>query len=427
MKSKLASFSTALITVLISALLFSCKNTDSPVGPVDEPDITNGRITVTNGTMALDARVKYYDDTTIPVDTTGLRKGQSQSRAAAVTLKLRAEVSPPVSGGTTLQATHVALDGNYAYVSYNVQGNTYLGGVDVFDISNKKKPKLISQAIFQTTDVSALYYSSVSGPDKLYLAEATSDTGFYYGGIPVTAVLEEITLNSNKLTLTSRRVAVPSYVATDVKVISGKVYVTSGSGGVGTGGLSILSQTTLLPIVSTDPFLDARAVDIYGSSIVAMQGTPARLRKYLVATNAFQSSYTVGGATIAESKSTLTVLFNRALVAVGDGGMKVVNLQTGALTDSVARASVSGLTPDKTVTNAVSVNNKLVFLANGEAGVYVVQSAVDLETTPTGATNLTLQGKMQFGSAQSANFVASKNSLLFIATGLGGLKIVEIL
>ena len=423
MNSKLANFLTALITVLFSALLFSCKNTESPLEPpVDEPDITNGRITVTNGTMALDARVQYFDDMTIPVDTTGLQKGQSQARVAAITLKLRAQVKPPVSGGTTLQATHVALDGNYAYVSYNVQGSTYLGGVDVFDVTDKKKPKLISQAIFKTTDVSALYYSSIAGPDKLYLAEATSDTGF-----ASPAVLEEITLSNHKLTLTSRRVAVPSYVATDVKVISGKVYVTSGSGGVGTGGLSILSQTTLLPIVSADPFLDARAVDIYGSSIVAMQGTPARLRKYSVATNAFQTSYTVGGATIAESKSTLTVLFDRALVAVGDGGMKVVNLQTGALTDSVARASVSGLTPDKTVTNAVSVNNKLVFLANGEAGVYVIQSAVDLETTPTGATNLTLQGKMQFGSAQSANFVASKNSLLFIATGLGGLKIVEIL
>ncbi len=423
MKSKVASFSTALITVLFSALLFSCKNTDSPVGPVDEPVITNGRITITNGTMALGARVKYYDDLTIAVDTADLRKGGSQARVAAFNLKLRAEVSPPVSGGTSLQATHVTLDGNYAYVSYNLQGNTYLGGVDVFDVTNKKMPLLISQAIFQTTDVSALWYDS----GKLYLAEATSDTGFYYGGMPVTAVLEEITLSNRRLTLTSRRVAVPSFVATDVKVISGKVYVTSGSGGAGTGGLSILSQTTLLPIVSTDPFLDARAVDIYGSSIVAMQGTPARLRKYLVATNAFQASYTVGGANLAESKSTLTVLFDRALVAVGDGGMKVVNLQNGAITDSVARASVAGLTPDKTVTNAVSVNGDLVFLANGEAGVYVVQSAVNLETTATGATNLTLLGKMQFGSAQSANFVASKNSILFIATGLGGLKIVEIL
>lgn len=420
MKSKFAGFSLASIFVLLSAFLFGCKNTDSPVGPVDEPDITDGRITITNGTTALDSRVTYYEDQNVPVDTSGLKKGNRVF--APFSLRLRAQVTPPVSGGTTLQATHVVLDGNYAFVSYNVQGNTYLGGVDVFDISDKRRPRLRSQAIFQTTDVSALYYSSISGPDKLYLAEATSDTGFAYP-----AVLEEITLSSHRLTLTSRRVGVPSYVATDVKVTGGKVFVTSGSGGAGTGGLSILSQTTLLPVVSADLFLDARAVDIYGSSIVAMQGTPARLRKYAVATNAFQSSYTVGGATIAESKSTLVVLFDRALVAVGDGGLKVVNLQTGTITDSVARASVAGLPPDKTVTNAVSVNNDLVFLANGEAGVYVVQSAVDLERTATGATNLTLLGKMQFGTAESANFVASKNSLLFIATGLGGLKIVEIM
>ena len=426
MKSKLANFSATLITVLLSALLFSCKNTDSPVGPVDEPDITNGRITVTNGTIALDSRVQYFNDLNIPVDTAGLKKGQSPARVAAFSLRLRAQVSPPVSGGTTLQATHVAMDGNYAYVSYNVQGNTYLGGVDVFDISDKRRPRLISQAIFRTTDVSALYYSNITGPDKLYLAEATSDTGFYYAGIPVTAVLEEITLSNRRLTLTSRRVGVKSFAATDVKVTGGKVFVTSGS----VGGLTILSQTTLQEVSPNgfNGFDDARAVDIYGaSSIVAMQGTPARLRKYDVVTNAFQTSYTVGGAMIAESKSTITVLFNRCLVAAGDGGTKVVDLQTGTVTDALPRAIVTGIDSSLTVTNAVSVNNKLVFLANGEAGVYVVQSAVDLETTAAGATNLTLLGKMQFGSAQSANFVASKNSLLFIATGLGGLKIVEIL
>ncbi|MBF8247992.1 MAG: hypothetical protein HW374_792, partial [Bacteroidetes bacterium] len=350
MKSNLARLSTALISMLFSVLLTNCKNTAVDPGPVDEPDITDGRITVTNGTSALDARVQYFDNN-VPVDTTGLRKGQLQGRVAAFSLRLRAQVSPPSSGGTTLQATHVALDGNYAYVSYNVQGNTYLGGVDVFDISDKRRPRLISQAIFRTTDVSALYYSNISGPDKLYLAEATSDTGFYYAGIPVTAVLEEITLSNRRLTLTSRRVGVKSFAATDVKVTGGKVFVTSGS----VGGLTILSQTTLQEVSPNgfNGFDDARAVDIYGaSSIVAMQGTPARLRKYDVVTNAFQTSYTVGGAMIAESKSTITVLFNRCLVAAGDGGTKVVDLQTGTVTDALPRAIVTGIDSSLTVTIA---------------------------------------------------------------------------
>jgi hypothetical protein len=394
----------------------NCRNNESPTGPIEDPDLRNSRISVTNNSATLDARVQYYDDLDVALDTTILRKGQSFSKISAFKLKLRASVKPPVFGGITLQATHVVLTGSFAYVSYNVRGNTYLGGVDVFDVSVKTKPKLISQAIFQTTDVSALWYDG----GKLYLAEATSDTGFAYP-----AVLEEITLSNNKLTLTSRRVSVPSFVATDVKVTGGKVFVTSGSGGPGTGGLSILNSTTLQPI-SSDLFLDARAVDIYGTSIVVMQGTPARLRTYLVSNGQFQASYNLGGATIAESKSTIRVLLDRAFVAAGDGGMKVVNLLTGAVTDSIARAIVTGLDSSLTVTNAVSVNQNLVFMANGEAGVYVAQAAVNLETTPLAATNLKLLGKMQFGSAESANFVASSNNLLFIATGLGGLKVVEI-
>ena len=415
-KITISGLSLLILSVCV-ALAAGCKNTDVPVGPIEDPDLSNSRISVTNNSATLNARVQYYDDVDVPVDTTILGKTSSISKTTAFKLKLRASVAPPVAGGTTLQATHVVLSGNYAYVSYNVQGSTYLGGVDVFDVSVKTKPKLISQAIFQSTDVSALWYDS----GKLYLAEATSDTGYAYP-----AVLEEITLSNNKLTLTSRRTGVPSYVATDVKVTGGKVFVTSGSGGMGTGGLSVLNSATLQTVTS-DLFLDARAVDVYSSYMVVMQGTPARLRTYLVSNNQFQTSYDVGGATIPESKSTIRVSLERAFVAAGDGGTKVVNLLTGVVTDSVARATVTGLDPSLTVTNAVSINNDLVFMANGEAGVYVAQAAVNLETTPFSATKLKLLGKMQFGSAESANFVASSNSLLFVATGLGGLKIVEIL
>lgn len=37
-------------------------------------------------------------------------------------LVLVAEVAPPSYNGKTLRATHIALEGNYAYVSYNTEG-----------------------------------------------------------------------------------------------------------------------------------------------------------------------------------------------------------------------------------------------------------------------------------------------------------------
>lgn len=310
-----------------------------------------------------------------------------------------------------MQATHVVLTGDYAYVTYNVAGSTYLGGVQ-----NKNFPTLLSQAIFTNTDVSAVTYDN----GKLYLAEATSDTNFLYP-----AVIEEIVLQSNTISLNTRRKGISSFVATDIKAYGGKLFASSGSGGPAVGELTVLDAATLNEITSYQ-FLDARAVNVYSNLITIMQATPARLRVYDGTTNAFVKSITVGGANIADSKSTANVVLSRAFVAAGDEGMKVVSLTTDAVVDSIPRAIVAGLDPSLTVTNAVSVNNDLVFLANGEAGVYVAQAAINLETTSAGNTNLVLLGKMQFGAQQSANFVASSGDILFIAGGLGGLKIVEV-
>jgi hypothetical protein len=415
---------TIFILCLAAATMFlipGCKDSVSPDLDPSQENLSDARLTITNNELQLEAQVTYMDQA-VGLDTTVVPPGSLAKRTAPFSLRLRAEVSPPQSGGSTLQATHIARDGDYVYVSYNTQGSTYLGGVDVFDVSNKSRPKLISRAIFQNTDVSSVYYHNSGSNDKLYLAEATDDTSFLYP-----AVVEEITLNKHKLTLTSRRKGVSSYVATDVLVASSKLFVSSGSGGAGIGGLTVLNLTTLNEITS-DQFLDARAVSNYGSVVAVMQGTPARLRTYNSSSNAFVTEYLVGGANIAESKSTAIVILSRAFVAAGDEGLKVVNMNTGVVVDSLPRVTVVGIDPSLTVTNSASVNDELVFMANGEAGVYVAEAAVNLESSgsASSATNLKLLGKMQFGTAQSANFVASRGDLLFIATGLGGLKVVEI-
>ncbi|MGB2867477.1 MAG: hypothetical protein WBD36_03425, partial [Bacteroidota bacterium] len=360
-------------------------------------------------------RIKLYPDKDIPIDTTLGSISSFGKRAAKFKLKLRAEVTPPVSGGTTLQATHISISGNYAYVSYNVRGATYLGGVDVFNISIKNNPVLVSQAIFLNSDVSSVSYSN----GKLYLAEATADTGFTYP-----AVVEEMTLANDLLSLTSRRVGVTSYVATDARVSGTKLYVTSGSGGPATGGLAVLDTATL-QVQFSDPFLDARALAFYGTSGIVLQGTPARFRTYSSAP-AFMTAYAVGGATIPESKSTIQVVLDRAFVGAGDAGAKVVDLNSGAVIDSIGPVTVTGIPSSLTVTNSVSVNKDILLLANGEAGVYVAQADIDMEATPSVSPHLVVLGAMQFGAAESANFVTSSNDVIFIATGLGGLKILEV-
>lgn len=408
-----------LIVAGIGVLLLIGCSKDNPVESSTNP-LTDGRIIITNDDGTLDTNMDYSDSSDVPIDSSNVPKPRLAKRSgtAALKLTLRATRIPIKYKGVTLQATHVAIDGDYAYVSYNTQGDTYLGGIDVIDISDPSKPKLVSSATLIGTDVSAVSHAN----GKVYLAEATSDTGFTYP-----ASMEELTLDATgkKLTLSSRRMGVSSYVATDIQASGSKIWVTSGSGGPGTGGLTILDATTLNKITD-DLFLDARSVDLGSSIVTIMQGGGATLRTYDASTNGFLASYYVGGATIPESKSVVKVVLDRAFVAAGDEGVKVFSFATHAVIDTLARVTVSGLSPDVTVTNAVSVSKDLLFAANGEAGVYVAQALVDMESVPTNDPQLQYVGSLKFNTQESANFVASKNNILFIATGNGGLKIVEI-
>jgi hypothetical protein len=84
------------------------------------------------------------------------------------------------------------------------------------------------------------------------------------------------------------------------------------------------------------------------------------------------------------------------------------------------------------VTNAVAIDQDLMFISNGEAGVYLAQGSQAFSTSGTGAQTITMRGKLRFGNLQSVNHVAysaggpGNPGMLIIAAGLGGLKIVQV-
>ncbi|UCG72544.1 MAG: hypothetical protein JSV45_15070 [Chromatiales bacterium] len=79
------------------------------------------------------------------------------------------------------------------------------------------------------------------------------------------------------------------------------------------------------------------------------------------------------------------------------------------------------------VSNAVTVDRDLMFISNREAGVYVAQADADFGSTACNAPQqITMLGHLQFDNLQSANHVAYKGDCLFVAAGLGGVKIVEV-
>ena len=172
---------------------------------------------------------------------------------------------------------------------------------------------------------------------------------------------------------------------------------------------------------------DARWVDIEGDNVVVVQGTPGRVSVLDKTKLTLADAFTFDGADIPESKSTVQVIGGRAFIAAGTGGAQVVDLKTGEVLARVPMPVVDGLDPASTVTNAISADGGLVFISNGEAGVYVAQAPKSFKKTDSNEPlELALLGKLEFQNLQSVNHVEYRGNVLFVAAGLGGLKIVKV-
>lgn len=417
----------AALICVVALVHLSCSDASGP------GDQTNGRISITNDAGALASRVTYLNDA-IPIDSTGVGYPSapaplasasigrsSAASAAAPTMSLKAEVTPPSIGGQILQATSVAIVGNLAVVSYNMVGNPYLGAVDVIDITNRNQPVLRSEALFQNTDVSAVTTSGTN----VYLAEATGDTGF-----TAPAVFEVLHLVGNQLVLTgNQRVGLTSFAGTSVATGT-RVYATSGDG----GSLFMIDPLTFA-VTSSIPLHDARWVAVGGGKVAVVQGTPGTLAVYNESNMSVVGSWAFAGATVAQAKSQAQLVGGKAFIAAGDSGVQVLSASTGTKVGAVPRPNPDslGLSPSVVVTNSVTIDQDLIFISNGEAGVYLAQgsqafSATGSETQQT----ITMRGKLRFGNLQSVNHVAysaggpGNPGVLIVAAGLGGLKILQV-
>jgi len=413
---------------MLALLNAGCGEPTGPAGPGPSGpgNQANDRISIVNDAASLATRVTYYD-ADVPIQTAGVGYpssmvmnptdgGMSRASQAAFSLKLKAEIAPPSVAGQVLQATSVAMVGDLAVVSYNMVGNPYLGAVDVFDVKKENKPVLRSQAIFQNTDVSAVFTLG----QNVFVAEATGDAGF-----AAPAVFEIMELQGSKLVLNgNRRMGLTSFVGTGVAASGSRAYATSGDN----GALFAIDPTsfTLIDSVELD---DARWVAVGGGKVVVVQGTPGRIAVFDETTLAHAGTFGFTGANVPESKSTVELAGGKAFVAAGSGGVQVLSVNSGRVVGSVPRPDPAslGLDPSVVVTNAAAIDEDLIFISNGEAGVYVAQGSKFFSATGSETQQqITMLGRLGFGSLQSVNHVAYRSKYLFVAAGRGGVKIVQV-
>jgi hypothetical protein len=382
-----------------------CESGPEP-GPSDRVDIDNDQ-----------GRLERNVDTTerpIEVDRAGGANALGLEVDLQYPLTLVADVAPPrrASDGALLQATAISFDGDRALVSYNMAGADAVGGVDVFVFDEGQTPTLTSRAVFQDTDVNAV--SAAGG--HIYLATATSDPDF-----PASAALEMLAIDaSGQLGLNGHeRVPLASFAGTSVAATSERVYVTSGN----TGGVYAFNTGTLEPAGSAG-LDDARWVAVGTDSVYVAQGTPGRVAVLGAMDLRPQDSFAFEGAQIPESKSTIEVVGDRAFVAAGPSGVQIIDLTSGQVIGTMPVPTGLPLPADAVVTNAVSVDSTLMFVSNGAAGVYMATTNTELDAD--GELALTVVGRLDLGETASANHITFKDGFLFVATGKGGLKIINV-
>lgn len=376
-------------------LIQSCQSDDNALGE-DEKVILN------SNSESLNNRIDHSGSGVLDLVVSSSISGKTiETEAGTFPMSLLAEVTPPIYNGRTLMATHVDVKDNYVYVSYNTQGETYLGGIDVIDISTPNNPKLVVQAILPNVDISTVLFDN----GKLYISGAI-DADLNEVSSP--AFVAQMPLQSGLLTKDYILNSLTGYVGTGLAVTDSKYYAVSGNNGV----IAKLDKSTNV-LETTIPVDDLRAMGHIGNKIVVLSGTGS-VKVYNAGTLSLETSFKVS-VDVADAKRTIDFQGNNVLVSQGYSGLGVYNLNTGAIQQSftVPKAAIDE-DPSDVVTNAVSVNGDYAYVANGAAGISVYKTADGI---------LNLLGTIDLSG--SSNYVKSVGDYIYVASGNGGLKIIK--
>ncbi len=358
-------------------------------------EISPGRqLQINNDTAQLNERMTGRNDT-VPVE----NRSTSGRVESTFNLILKAELSPPEIDGKTLQATSLHYhSGNYL-ISYNFQGETYLGGVDYINADLR----IQSQVLFEDSDIHA-----IAAHDRYaYLAGGRE-------GATGPAYIERIMINGSQFTGEDHvLVELGSYAANSIVEFKNDIYVTTGDDMEMGGGLYKLDRN--LNQEDYMPLHDARWMAGTGNDLFVVQGNPGAVSLLSANKMEFDESYLFDGANTPESKTTIDVSDDRIFIAAGQSGVIILDQKDGSLLHTIT------FEDENCITNAVSAENGLLFISNGEGGAYVAAyHRGKVKEAPE------LLGKIGFEKHESVNHILFRDYKLWVASGIGGVKMVTV-
>lgn len=330
--------------------------------------------------------------------------GKPEEQAGDYPLTLIAQVNPPTYGSSSLTATHVDIEGDYAYVSYNTPGQEYFGAIQVINIGNPNNPVVTSQLIYLNADMNAIQYDGgyvyvVGGVDAEKSVRATSNS-----------LIAKIAVAAGRLNTSNIMYGFQEgFNANSVLVNGASVMVTSGKDGT----LTSYNKSDL----STENevlYSDLRSLSVDNGNIALLDASTG----IRILNSGFQpiKEIPIGTDFGAASKKTIDFSGDKIIVAEASKGAGVYSYSSGSLLEYIPiLVNPEGVAESDINTNAVAINDDIILMANGGAGLCLSEK---------GANNTDVYGIIALDG--STNFVESKGDYVFAAAGREGLQIIKL-
>ncbi len=412
-----------MILLLFVVAFYGCKK-DEPVNQ-DQKSIENeiALDVYTDGAQLTKDRIIYYHEPLFDdyynsfLD--GTKFKESNEVIEGDLFMLIADVASPVrSGSRILSATHVAVEGDHAYVSYHynepnsapMSAELYEGQIDVINIEDPTMPVIEMSGNTNRADFNTMFldYEGLTPDRKLWLGAsdygvggAVFELGLMDGVIPVGGELQRFKTASGSS-------------VNGLAKAGDWLYATAGR----TTGGSFSFEADDMSLVGSNEYSNAKYAAVSGPEamskhVVLRSGNSAELLVYNVSEgHELINTIDVGSIQPETGKSGILVKEDVCWVSAGYNGLKAFNLESGELVHTLSPAS---MVPEAVV-NGVAMDNDYVYVAAGSAGMYIC------EIVP-GQAELLVVERYDYGA--SANYINVGNSLIFIANGKEGLKILR--
>ncbi len=393
------------VTLLFaSVLLFAISCSDETTvfsEPVNDLSLESNEKVLTDGvSFEASGVLDILDEATL----TG-KTSKAEEQAGDYPLTLVAQINPPsFSGAENLTASHIDVDGNYAYVAYNTVEDGYAGAIDVINISDPYNPRITSRLYYTNADINSIIYDdgyvyAVGGVNSELSVTATSNS--------LVAKISAINgrLDTSNITYGFQE----GFTATDVTTTNNKILVTSGKDGTVTA-----YDKTNITILNEALFPDLRAITTQDDKIAVLEATTG----VVILDQEFNTTkeITINSDFGLATKRTLSFHDEHIIVAEGAKGAGVYNATSGDFIEYVPiLINPDGVDTQDIVTNAVATNEEVLLMANGGAGLCLAE---DNGINPDLVGIIALDG--------SINYVASKGDYVFAASGKAGLQIIKL-